>query len=188
VKKVSSLLLLLIVFCLLRCKKDNVSDVHPSFNIPILKGFECRNEAADKYSIIGIPDIKLDDAKPGDPSGYTYSFISYPNPNLNSYNPVQVFHSMIFFSVFSKVRVNSFRFWMEKGSYGEMPDQSLQLVGAESFVGSPHIAEFTSSNLVEGYSQFATDISKLEPGYYRVFVKINDVLLWDNLIINLNPF
>ena len=171
------------LICFIGCKKDD-STFSANTLIKIVTGFECRSETGDTYAIIGKPDIKTSDVDKANYSNVKYFFVSAPNPNY-SYG---YYHEGIYFYASSRVPVNYSKFWIEKVYYNEVPDQSKNTLGANTFVANPIINELDSLNFDAGYCRFGANASQLEPGYYRAYMQINDVLLWDNLIINLYPF
>lgn len=178
-----SLLILLASF--FGCKKENITP-KSSLTVPILTGFEYRNVIGDIYHIIGNPNIKLNDSKEGNPDVYTYSFIGGSTPNINPYN--SQYESDISFYAHSKVTIDSINFWIEKGAYNEVPNQISREFGSQNFISNPRLAEVVSTNALTGYLMIRVIVMDFEPGYYRAYLRINDVLLWDNLIINKNSF
>ena len=59
-------------------------------------------------------------------------------------------------------------------------------MGANYYLPNEHLID-ANFNVNRGNNNFAFDVSKVQPGYYRAYIEVNGVLLWDNLIIN-TPF
>ena len=174
------LTLLFVIFC--GCDKEDV-EPKASMTVPILTGFEFRDELGDRYTIVGAPNIKLNDSQEN--SGLVnYSLISYPNPNISmSYYGVY-FNNRISFSYYSSKPVTYFHFWIERGNYSDDLKNLSTYLGASYFTPNERLVDLYQYNLNSGNARIVVDPAKIPPGYYRAFLEINDVLLWDNLMIN----
>jgi len=173
------------------CKKEEtVPGV--SLQKDILQGFECRNDMADKYYIIGNPDIKLCDVGSLASQNYNFSILSFPTPNIsynNYYYSNQInYSSAVNFFINAYKPMQHARLRIEKAYYNSAPSSTEIALGAVTYVSNPYILDMDSLNLHLGENLLAFNVSSVEPGYYRVYLQIDDVLLWDNLIINTYPF
>jgi len=175
--------LLSIVFFLSACKKENGS-YDASLTIKPIYGIECRNSSGDLYAIIGSPNLRLKDKETGP---YNYSIITIANPNYEPYYNVN-FHSGMYVFIESYLPVNYAHLWVEKARYFDNPSSTVNYLGAEYLKANAHVIDKDSLPLVLGHNSLALYVEPLTPGYYRLYLQINDELLWDNLAININPF
>ena len=175
------LILSLIIILFTSCEKVQL-DQQATFSTPQLTGFICRDEAATNYYTIGNPNIKLFDAT-GSNQDVKYSILFYPNPNLYSDFSQERFHSLIYFSFFIDAPETQIHFWIEKGNYLEGSQNYSTYMGANYYLPNEHLID-ANFNVNRGDNHFAFDVSKVQPGYYRAYIEVNGVLLWDNLIIN----
>ena len=171
----------LIIFLFTSCEKEQ-QDQQATFSTPQLTGFVCRNEAAVVYYTIGNPNIKLYEAA-GTNQDVKYSMLFYPNPNLYSDFNQEQFQSQIYFSVSINAPATQLHFWIESGNYLESSQNYSTYMGANYYLPNEHIIDL-NLNAYSGKNVFVLDVSKVQPGYYRAYIEVNGVLLWDNLIIN----
>lgn len=167
------------------CEKDDV-DQKASMSTPVLTGFFCRDEAAAPYYTIGSPNVKLHEAT-GLNQTTEYSMLSFPNPNVfyDRYDHLYKHPITIFF--FSGAPATNAHFWIESGNYLSSEQNYSTYMGANFFLPNERILDM-EMNVVMGENNFSVDVRNFQPGYYRAYIEINGVLLWDNLIINKQIF
>lgn len=170
-----------VIFLFTSCEKEQ-QDQQATFSTPQLTGFVCRNEAAVVYYTIGNPNIKLYEAA-GTNQDVKYSMLFYPNPNFYSDFNQEQFQSQIYFSVSINAPATQLHFWIESGNYLESSQNYSTYMGANYYLPNEHIIDL-NLNAYSGENVFVLDVSKVQPGYYRAYIEVNGVLLWDNLIIN----
>ncbi len=175
----------LLIFLFTGCEKENVEQ-KASLSTPVLTGFICRDEAATTYYAIGNPNLKLHE-ETGVNQITEYSMLSYPNPNVydDGYHHLYKHPITIFFR--SGAPATSAHFWIESGSYLGSDQNYSTYMGANYFLPSERIID-KEMNVVMGENNFYVDVAYIQPGYYRAYIEINGVLLWDNLIINKQVF
>lgn len=172
----------LIIFLFTSCEKEQLGH-QATFSTPQLAGFVCRDEAAVPFYTIGNPNIKLYDAA-GSNQDVKYSILFYPNPNyIFAHYSQEPFHSQISCGVFIDAPVTQLHFWIESGNYLERSQNYSTHMGANYYLPNEHIIDL-NLDVVRGENVFAFDVRKVQPGYYRAYIEVNGVLLWDNLIIN----
>jgi len=164
------ILIISILLLTLGCSKDD-SDVSLSeFEIPIITGYELRTIQGQKISNYGIPNIKLGNESNNYDS--EYFFISYPNPCKNRC------------SVYIKSPdTNTTKYvWIVQAQYRDYNSNiSTELGSNIMHVGGVPLIETETT-----YENISFDVSSLSEGYYRIYLKIDDLILYDNLVITNN--
>ena len=154
------------------CTKEEADLRIPEFEIPVIHGYYVR----DAYgSIIGAygygePNVRLSDA-PDYMQSNNY-LLMYPNPPISNILNV---HTKSPSS--SKVK----KLWITHAVLRPPFDSGIvPQDGWNNFVagGAPLFeVEFTQDDI-------RLDLTELLDGYYRVYVKIDNYLLYDNLVVN----
>lgn len=163
------LLFLSTLMLTLSCSKE--SEIRLSeFEIPIITGFELRDVQGQTMGIYGIPNIKLGNESNSYNSEYFFSL--YPNPCTD------------ICTVYIKApNSNAAKYvWIVQAQYRDNNTTILMNLGTNSIYvgGTPLIeTEFTTNNIV-------VDLSSLSEGYYRMYLKVDDLILFDNLVITNN--
>ena len=161
--KISFYLFILVIVTILGCSKED-SDIRlPYFEIPEIHGFILRNDWGDYLGRIGNPDIKTH------AESNQYSFDIYPNP------------SNVYINVYCRTPVpnETKKIWVTQAQYNSnIPNYSLDVGMVNINTGGiPLIqAEFTDN-------QIRFDVSFFSEGYYRIFIQIDKVILYENLIV-----
>lgn len=154
------------------CSKEEPEIRLSQFETPVVTGFELRDEFGNLNKVIGNPNIKLGNESNDHTS--EYYFITFPNPSINSCrvniktpNP----HSIK-------------RVWIVEAKYFGNSSSSTTHLGASSLIdvgGSPLIqSEGPYNGLI------SIDLSSLKEGYYRIYLEVDHLILYDNLIIENN--
>jgi len=164
----------LLVLCIgsiivLSCTKKNEELRLSDFNIPTIKGYYLRDFYGDNLGLVGTPNVKLGDAVDQQHSKYYFSF--YPNPCTEDI--CAIYTKSPVSKEIKKIWISQ-AIWNAQGSYDftDINNTNNLVVG-----GSPIFqAEITSANL-------KVDLSSFPNGYYRIYLKVNDYLLYDNLVI-----
>jgi hypothetical protein len=179
---------LLVIFFLslifVSCSKEN--DIQKgSVGLPVIRGFQLRNELGDIYGEIGEPDNNIYYPQYSGHFTTGFSILCFPIPNRNYYyNFYTEYNSNINIAIFSSKPVNHAELWIERALYNQTEDNNYYTAGGVYASGNPHIVHIDNIDLTAGYNYTQVGTANIKAGYYRVFVKINNVLLWDNLIIN----
>ena len=164
------LLFMGIILITLSCSKEE-SDIRLSeFDAPIITGFEERDEQSNVIRAIGNPNVKLGNES----NDYTsdYFFTSYPNPSRNSF---QV-------SIKTPNPNSTQRVWIVQAQYYENGTSTANIGGTTLLdVGGDPLIQY------EGIlNNLELDVSGLSEGYYRIYLQVDDLILYDNLVITNN--
>ena len=152
------------------CTKDEPYFRLSSFEAPIVTGYYMRDLIGRPIGTIGVPNIKLGN-KSNSP-GSEYFMEAYPNPCIN----------------FCSIAINTpdggetKKIWLTRANASDEFANSSQFLNMNNINigGSPiYQLEFTGNHL-------ALDLSKFDDGYYRIYLKINEITLYDNLVIYKN--
>jgi hypothetical protein len=170
-------LVVFITFIFIGCTKEEADFRLPQFEVPVIHGYFARDAAGSHMGIYGYdrPNVNL-----GDHSDFRqarYFFMFFPNPTHNS---VGIYAKSPDESEVKKL-------WITRAVL--RPPFDVGTVWADdknNFIagGAPLLQrEFTGENIY-------LDLTDLPNGYYRIYVKINNLLLYDNLVIDrtFNPY
>lgn len=160
-----------IVLILFSCTKKDDGIELSQVNIPEITGFHLRSDDGQSMGTIGVVNNKIQAS--GKSDGMDCEILLYPNPVL-FYGGVRIEKPAI------RQRIVV---WVVVGRYNEnIPYYYFDSNMMNMVAGGKAIfqREFYSDQ-AEVNVKFNDDL--LHPGYYRVFVKIDDVLLYDNLIV-----
>lgn len=151
-----SLLMLLSVLSLSCSSDDNSNPGNTSMNL--VTGINLRQTAEDIPFEFGNPNILVNN-----------KFVAYPNPVNNVVN------------IASQENITDI--WLVRGT----PKKIYQTVNFSSILNNSLYTETSIINSAElslnGQSSdvISLNVSALEKGYYKVFVKIGGQIYWDNL-------
>lgn len=164
------ILLVLVVFSL-GCSKEEAELRLPEFEVPVVTGFHMRDEAGIFMGSIGLPNVKL-----GHPSGNwdaEYFINFFPNPAINRGN--------IYMKSPNEYDVR--KVWLTRAVFKPPYDApGIATDGMNNFIASgfPLIqAETTEDHL-------SLNLTDLPSGYYRLYVSVNGLLFYDNIVIDKN--
>ena len=168
IKKITVIVILFLA--LVSCTKEGTEYRLSSIDIPEISGFAFRNEFGDYSGSVGQPNART---KYTDKSGNEYNFLLFPNPCISYFSCY--FHGTIPF--------DSAKIWVVEGVYSGDADYLSGLgiiMNSNNLVagGAPVFQTETDQERV------SIDVSTLEDGYYRVYTKINDIVLWNDIIID----
>lgn len=158
---------ILIATITISCSKKSAGYRLSNFETPIITGYEERDSNGSLLWQWGVPNIKTSiSLSPGETQ---YTFTTYPNPCKNTCN----------IHVNSSISNSNKKLWIVKASMESNSFISPIALGMNSFEvgGSPVFQlEFTNEHL-------AIDVNNLNEGFYRIYVKVENQILYDNIII-----
>jgi len=134
-----------------------------SFETPIIEGYNLRNLFGDYVGSVGNPNVKNGDYD----SEYFFRF--YPNPAIEN----------CYLYTKSPTTLSLKKLWITMAQFGDRITNYSNNIGMNNFYigGVPLIQiEFNGDNI-------QIDLSSLEEGYYRIYIKIDENILYDNLVI-----
>ena len=145
------------------CTKEDSELRLSDFGVPTIRGYNMRDLFGDYAGTVGTPNIK-----PGD--GADYYFVFYPNPVED------------FCSIYIKTPASNElkKLWITPANFdNNITNSSINLNNANNIVigGSPVFqTEFTNNKLT-------LNLSQVSDGYYRIYLEVDNYLLYDNLVI-----
>ena|SRR5271157_3247162 len=159
-----------IIAILCSCSKT-LSDYQTSgFPLVAIKGYIVRDEEGTEMGTIGNPDVQL--KYPADSISPELGLICYPNPAV----------TMMYLLVFHHTYGENLRVWIVPATLsGNVPSNS-------AILGSMIPGEITKPLIDTTFTETGNDfstylrISDFPIGYYRVYLKCNGILLWDNIV------
>ncbi|HAH56682.1 MAG: hypothetical protein PHW35_06400 [Lentimicrobiaceae bacterium] len=158
----------LVILGLSACSKEETTERLPGFEVPVVRGFQMRNINGELMGSVGNPNIKLYDGV--DLYSSKVFFSSYPNPTS----------STLLIFVLDMDYPTTKKIWMVPAKYLGEPEKSALNQGMYTLYagGTPLFQyEFIHENI-------GIDVSEFPEGYYRLYVKTKDVLLYDNIVIS----
>lgn len=162
-----TILFIAAISLLTACSKEEAPERMPGFDEPVIAGYEMRSITGDYIGSIGYPNIKLYEGE--DYNSSKYFFAGFPNPASDMIN--------IFVQERDAPGVK--KIWMVTGRLQGDPEKSALNQGMYSMYagGTPLFqAEFSGSSV-------AIDLRDIHDGYYRIYLKIGEVILHDNIAI-----
>jgi len=164
--------LLCVLLFISGCSKEESDLRVAEFEIPIIHGYHVRTGEglmAGSYGY-GVPNVRLGDSQ--DYFQSNYFFLCYPNPPIAN-----------MFNVFTKSPFNNElkKLWITHAILRPPFDAGIVLHDDwNNFVagGAPVLeVEFTQKEI-------RLDVTHLNNGYYRVYLKIDNHVFYDNLVVN----
>lgn len=165
----SHLLYLIILFITINsCTKKDTEIRLSEFESPTITGFILKDEVGEIFKRIGVPNIKLGSESNEWTSPYYFSI--YPNPSIER---IHVYIKTPAEEELKKV-------WITQANVdNQVAGDFIGINNAYNINigGSPLVHAETTSNSV------SINLSTLPEGYYRIYIKVSEHLLYDNLII-----
>jgi hypothetical protein len=148
-------------------KKEDVSVRTGDLDVPLVTGFEYRDDLGNTLMHVGVPNIKNREAG--------ISLYTYPNPSRNKF---AVDLSTYFWPTVPEVETH---IWVTAARIDGMQPQ-LNFAGSYTpVIGGQPLIEF--KNLPYQSNQIMLDLSAFPAGAYRVYARVGEVLLWDNILL-----
>ena len=155
-------------------KKDDLAV--PSLQTVTISGYQVRDELGNIAGDVGFPDIRIGNVTNYYSTENDFFFISFPNPST----------SHVLVSVQSKSHAIA-KLWMVKASLSTsaQTEQSVQMLGANQFVsGGNTVFEIDSLPVFSSHSLFSLNYENVPNGYYRLYLQMDNILLWDNIVVS----
>ncbi|MFO7829115.1 MAG: hypothetical protein R6V23_10865 [Bacteroidales bacterium] len=151
---------------------DEEADMRLSnLETPVVTGYEWRDLNAQLVKTIGTPNIKL--GNESNDYSSAYYFKSYPNPCSDE------------LAVFVKMPNpdQTIKSWIVQAQYTDQVTNSPNQIG-----NSVTMHAGGASILQQEFSGNVTifDVSELKNGYYRLYLRVDGILLYDNIYVNRN--
>lgn len=159
-----------VIVLLCSCTKDEADLRTSSFETPVVKGFIMRDQNGWTMGYIGKPNVKTGEppyeVSPG------FSLFVYPNPAANSCH--------VWLN--SPNENETKKVWLTRATAGDELYNSTGIANMNALIigGCPLFQVEVTGNDV------AIDLSLLDDGFYRVYVKMGGCLFYDNLVIYKN--
>lgn len=150
------------------CTKEETDIRLSEFEPPTITGFILKNELGESIKRIGVPNVKLGNES----NDWTspYYFTQYPNPSID----------IIFIHFRTPADGELKKIWITQANVdNQFGGGFIGINNANNMVvgGSPLFQAETTSNSMH------INLSWLPEGYYRIYIKVSEHLLYDNLII-----
>jgi hypothetical protein len=167
-KKSGLFILLILLIFTSGCNKEKAEYRLSDFDIPVITGYYLRDEQGIPMRTIGTPNVRLGNESNDFTSDYY--LMQYPNPCDKS----------CVLNIKSPSGQSIKKVWVVQASYfDQMPgsENELNMISLNTG-GAPLLQAETTSRYLK------LDLTSFKTGYYRVYVKIDDQILYDNLVIN----
>lgn len=161
------LITILILNC---CTKENTDLRLSDFKTPIIEGYYLRDLQGNSMGIIGYPNVKLSIGSSYINSTYYFSF--YPNPCTEEFCAIYVK---------TPESQKSVKLWITRANFkNQVSNSSLDISNMNNLVigGSPIFQTEITTN-----QHNTINLSNFDNGYYRIYLKVDEYLLYDNLVI-----
>ena len=157
---------LLIIITLLGCEKSNDND-HPGLSVPEITGINYRDNYGSYLGSIGLPNVRLF-------SSSHSQIITFPIPCENSFR----------IGLFLNIEPNgSERIWLVKAKWAG-GENNISMQNKTLFeVGNIPVFIASELKLKKGSNEIAINTSNFEDGLYKIYIQIENELLFENLII-----
>jgi len=164
-KKYISIFFIIILF---GCTKEDTSFHTGGLSVPEINGYITRDNHGHEMQTIGNPNVKLGSGTEIDKSAYY--FVCYPNPA----------NDIISFYVKTPTPDIPKQLWITHANYSGQENSNINLgINNIQTSGAIFQTEFTRSNV-------SIYLSDYPSGYYRVYLKINEYIFYDNIVIYSN--
>lgn len=150
------------------CTKEDTETRLPEFDAPKLTGFILKTDFGEIYKTIGVPNIKWGNESNDRNSPYYFSI--YPNPCFD----------LLFVHFKTPAEGELKKIWIVQANVeNQVAGAFIGINNANNIVvgGSPLFQAETTSNSIH------LNLTLLPEGYYRIYIKVGEHLLYDNLII-----
>ncbi|HEU0137090.1 MAG TPA: hypothetical protein VFQ50_07345 [Flavobacterium sp.] len=151
-------LLILFILVALSCDQDENSNQPSPTALGLVTGINLRQNFDDQQYQLGNPNTLVNN-----------KFIIYPNPATQM--------------VVVSAQENVTDIWVVPASAEKIfQDENFSNILSSNLYSQESISTSSSFSITGQSADFFTlDIGNLEKGYYKVFVKINGEIFWDNL-------
>jgi len=176
--KTSTFLTIISLIILNACSKQTADPdyITTGLQAPVITGYVVRDEQGFIVRYVGEPNIEnqiLNESS----NGIIAGIVAYPNPAAY----VMAFHITNYLPA-------SFKFYLVRGTVEGGFETAGNFLGSASIVaGVRHLVEIDS---ITADNNIQIDVGKLPDGYYRAYLEGDNVLLWDNIVIqhDYNPY
>jgi len=151
------------------CTKEEADIRFPQFEIPQFKGYYARDEAGNYMGRVAMPNVNLGDQDTWENS--RYHIILFPNP---AHNRTTVY-------IKSPNQYDEKKLWLTQA----IPTLPFEPTIVESDTWNNFVAGGVP--LLQGkftQREAYLDISALPDGYYRLYVEVDGLIFYDNLLID----
>jgi hypothetical protein len=144
------------------CNKDGIQLRTGELEIPVCTGFNYKDNSNQSVGKVGQPNNNLIS------TAKQFSLIVYPIPSAESFSVIVNYNGVK-------------QIWLTRARVSTELNQSLNYLNAPLITvgGAPIFSIANATN-----QEFRIDVSALSSGYYRLYVMVENELLWENLIIN----
>ena len=158
--------ILTIAFLLAGCTKEEADFRLPYFNIPVIEGFYVKNQYGQLVDMVGQPNIKIMDGTSLQNSRFRIN--TFPNPCTGR----------LYCSTGSSQSTIK-KIWITAAQAGDEIQNLMITAGSVSMYdgGKPLFQIETDNN------NLSINIENFETGFYRLYVKMDDCILYDNIVI-----
>jgi hypothetical protein len=153
-------LLILLSVLALSCTGDESHKQTSKTALNLITGINLRQNIDDVPIQLGNPNVFTDD-----------KFVIYPNSAISTFN------------IMSAGNENITDVWILPGSPEKIYQQQdfTSILNADLYAEQSIVTHSTISLNSQSSNYIGVNIEALEPGYYRVFVKIGGKIYWDNV-------
>jgi hypothetical protein len=171
--------LIVFMISIMSCTKDE-SDIRlPEFDVPVITGFYLRDQTGMGTGVIGDPNVRTCGTAAGSNSdgtdntgsitGSTICFTAFPNP----------FSGLLMLYFETPLPETEKLIWITRAVFGNQASASANSFNMALInVGGAPLFQLKTTG-----DEICLDLSSFDRGYYRIYIKIGDSLLYDNLVI-----
>jgi hypothetical protein len=151
------------------CSEDEMIP-DTGLEVPVIHGYYARSEAGYSMGIYGYstPNVKLGNQS-NDFMQSEYAFITFPNPAHNIYQ--------VMINTPGQEEIK--KIWLVQAVMRD----PFQIPAVASDGNSNMIVNSPLVQITTRQNHALLDVTNLPEGYYRIYVKVNNHLLYDNLVI-----
>lgn len=141
----------------------------PDLDAPVITGFVARDETGSLIQDVGNPNIKTYSG--GSEANAPYRIYAYPNPCINR----------VTLEFISPVHAPA-QIWITEAVFQGQSHNSAVRLGMTA-LRSGGLPLYKAEIAGGGQKRVSIDLSSVPEGYYRLYVKQDDQILYDNLAI-----
>lgn len=162
---------LFLLFLVISCSKSSSDYRASGSNTVVIRGYEVRDDVGRKLADIGNPDINLS-YPPGTNTNATLVLFSFPNPASDE----------MYLLVGPTGGVNNAkaRIWIVPAILQNQENETIAFPGGTLIAPLERPLLDTTFMIASSIHNFR--IKGVQKGYFRIYVKSEGILLWDNIV------
>ena len=149
------------------CTKQHADFRMAQFETPIITGFKFLDNAGHSLGTYGIPNVKTSNNLARERE---IGFYAYPNPSIGTFR----------LNIITQNYSSPYYIWLVQAKYEDNISYTPPYIANALYLkaGAAPVLQLETREINP-----ELDVRNIEQGYYRVYVKIQDEIYYDNIVI-----